>query len=175
MAETHSTSLRAKVQRLNYAQSKLTERVYPQEKTCFKCGETKASSDFYKHPEMADGLLGKCKECTKSDTKENYLSDIPKRQEYERKRTSRLARKEQNRKYRKKRKFNQEKYRAGNMLHSAIRDGRLIRQPCEVCGDIKSQGHHDDYSKPLEVRWLCFKHHQMQHGKLKYLKDSHVP
>ncbi len=47
-------------------------------------------------------------------------------------------------------------------IGNALRDGKLIRQTCEVCGE-RSQAHHDDYSKPLEVRWLCAKHHADWH------------
>lgn len=44
--------------------------------------------------------------------------------------------------------------------------GRLVRKPCEACGSEKSQAHHDDYSKPLDVRWFCFKHHrEIGHGQ----------
>lgn len=47
---------------------------------------------------------------------------------------------------------------------SAIRSGKLIKQPCEVCGtDVKIEAHHDDYMKPLDVRWLCRFHHQEHH------------
>jgi hypothetical protein len=45
----------------------------------------------------------------------------------------------------------------------AIRRGELVRQPCEVCGNPRSHAHHDDYSKPLEVRWLCAGHHKRWH------------
>ena len=45
----------------------------------------------------------------------------------------------------------------------AIESGALVRQPCELCGAIKVDAHHDDYSKPLEVRWLCRKHHLLHH------------
>jgi hypothetical protein len=42
----------------------------------------------------------------------------------------------------------------------AKRLGWLKRQPCEVCGDPNSDGHHEDYSKPLAVTWLCRTHHR---------------
>jgi hypothetical protein len=35
-------------------------------------------------------------------------------------------------------------------------------QPCEMCGE-KGQRHHEDYSKPLEVRFLCAFHHKQLH------------
>lgn len=44
-----------------------------------------------------------------------------------------------------------------------IRSGRLIKQPCEVCGSKIVEAHHDDYEKPLDVRWLCKKHHAEHH------------
>jgi len=47
---------------------------------------------------------------------------------------------------------------------SKIKQGVLIKQPCEVCNTIINiQAHHDDYMKPLVVRWLCRKHHQEHH------------
>lgn len=49
-------------------------------------------------------------------------------------------------------------------LSNAIRDGRIIRGRCEVCNKKKDvQAHHEDYSKPLEVRWLCAIHHNEWH------------
>lgn len=41
----------------------------------------------------------------------------------------------------------------------AVASGRVEKQPCEVCGNIKSEGHHPDYSQRLKVIWLCKRHH----------------
>ena len=43
---------------------------------------------------------------------------------------------------------------------------KLDNYPCEVCGDPKADKHHPDYSKPLEVVYLCRLHHVKEHGKL---------
>lgn len=45
----------------------------------------------------------------------------------------------------------------------AIANGDLVRGPCEVCGRSIAEAHHDDYSKPLDVRWLCPHHHRQHH------------
>lgn len=50
-------------------------------------------------------------------------------------------------------------------VRRAIEAGTLVRQPCEQCGAAPAHGHHDDYSKPLEVRWLCPTHHREHHAK----------
>lgn len=46
----------------------------------------------------------------------------------------------------------------------AKREGVLTPQPCEVCGIVDTVAHHDDYRKPLDVRWLCGKHHMRHHA-----------
>lgn len=44
-----------------------------------------------------------------------------------------------------------------------LRRGSIEKKPCEVCGSDNSQMHHEDYSKPLEVKWLCREHHLEVH------------
>lgn len=57
-----------------------------------------------------------------------------------------------------------EKAKAKRMVRTEIEAGRLVRQPCEVCGKLPVDAHHDDYSQPLKVRWLCRKHHNELHN-----------
>jgi len=45
----------------------------------------------------------------------------------------------------------------------ALRMGAMERKPCEVCGRVKTEAHHEDYARPLEVRWLCKSHHTDEH------------
>lgn len=62
---------------------------------------------------------------------------------------------------------NPEKYQAHLAVQRAIRSGALVPQPCEMCGAIKASAHHDDYSKQLDVRWLCHKCHMAWHSKIR--------
>jgi len=50
-------------------------------------------------------------------------------------------------------------------LRSAIKKGLIERGPCEVCGNEHVDGHHDDYDKPMVVRWLCRLHHRHLHAR----------
>ena len=139
-------------------------------KRCFKCGVEKPVDSFYRHPMMGDGHLGKCKECTKQDVSANYHARRQHYAEYERERYQRPERRRKTVEYHRKGVLrNPEKATARNAISNAIREGRLQRKPCEVCGAAKSEGHHPDYSKPLEVMWLCRTHHLEQHGKKSYV------
>lgn len=64
---------------------------------------------------------------------------------------------------RKQKKHSPLRWRANNAVYRAVKEGRLKRMPCEVCGNEKSHAHHHDYSKPLEVHWLCQAHHTEEH------------
>lgn len=91
-----------------------------------------------------------------------YLSDPEKRK----------RRKERQRQY----KIDPEtrpKYLARARLQRAVKDGRVRRTPCEMCGDPNTHGHHDDYSKPLDVRWLCRTHHAEVHRLLGRDEDAY--
>lgn len=136
-------------------------------KQCFKCLACKPMSDFYKHKGMYDGHLGKCKECTKTDATANRNANLEKVREYDRQRAKAPKRK----RYLRERcivfrKENPQKYHAHSLVTSAVRCGRLIKpDKCMGCGKKKKlQGHHDDYYKPLEVKWLCAPCHYVEHN-----------
>lgn len=129
-------------------------------KTCIRCNEVKPMDGFYKHKAMKDGHLNKCKECSKSCVRSNRAEKAEHYREYDRKRGNRQSR-EYLSCYRKK---YPRKYRAHNMVNNAIRDGKLFAEPCEVCkSGSGTHAHHDDYAKPLNVRWLCAVHHKQWH------------
>lgn len=132
-------------------------------KKCFKCNKEKDIEEFYRHKEMKDGRLNKCKECAKKDARERYLKEIDKITLYERERSSRPERiayaTEACRAYRRK---NPAKYKAQTAVNNAIRDGKIVKpNVCSRCGKKRRiHGHHYDYTKPLAVYWLCPKCHK---------------
>lgn len=132
-------------------------------KRCFKCCEVLPLDAFYTHPRMADGHLGKCKECTKKDSR---AIDPKKRQAYDKRRMQTPKRIAQHRRAtRLYRERHPEKAKAHAAVAYALSTGKLHRRGCEFCGS-RAQAHHEDYSKPLDVRWLCKQHHDEQHRAL---------
>jgi len=147
-------------------------------KTCFKCGIEKVIGEFYKHSMMADGHLNKCKSCTKSDVKshrdtnlEDHILRDRKRYDSDERRAGCIARaKARNARCRDAVKISKDKWLLNNKekrkAHNLVNNKIATYKPdsCESCG-VKSSlhGHHDDYSKPLQVKWLCTRCHGKVH------------
>lgn len=137
-------------------------------KKCFKCKKVKEIHFFYKHIEMRDGHLNKCKECTKNDVRLDRLNN-PNARLYDIKRwkTNPERRRKAKEVSKKWRKNNPLAYKAHYIVSNAIRSGILKREGCEICGK-KAHAHHRDYKKPLDVQWLCpLHHHRLHHKKAK--------
>lgn len=131
------------------------------EKQCFKCLETKPIDQFYKHRKMAGGILNKCKECAKLDARVTRNRRVDYYRQYDRERGNRQSkdyRNEWREKY-------PNKYEASALVNRCVKAKKLFPEPCEVCGSKKTVAHHDDYLKPLNVRWLCQAHHKQWHAK----------
>lgn len=130
-------------------------------KVCGKCNAEKDESLFHKRSASIDGLASCCKECQKKYD-EARLRD-PKRMaariEYQK-----TKGKDAHSKACGKWVANNTIKRAAHILvANAIRRGELVSKPCEICGEEKSNGHHDNYAYPLDVRWLCDIHHKQWH------------
>lgn len=151
-------------------------------KICSCCGQEKDLDDFYKHKEMLDGHLNKCKDCKKNYQKAHRLSNLERVKKYDRNRPNadersikrRQRLKEDPEKYRryienqqKWRKNNRHKANAHSMVKRAIQSGKIQKPTkCQKCGNKGDiQAHHPDYSKPLEVIFLCNKCHKEEHKK----------
>ncbi len=122
---------------------------------CSRCGVEKPRADYYARDAT-------CKVCRCALVRERRRTN-PAVQEYDRKRGNRQSL-ETVRAYRA---ANPNKYKAHNKVNNAIRDGKIFKlDKCEECmSDLQVEGHHDDYSKPLEVRWLCSRCHSIWHAE----------
>jgi len=131
-------------------------------KTCRECGAEKTLDQYYKHSAMGDGHLNKCIECVKSRVKKHRDENIDRIKEYAKTEAGKLAHKKAAQNYHERYPL---KKAAHYMLGNAVRDGKIKRQEfCSECGSTKKvEAHHDDYSKPFDVRWLCEVCHKEWH------------
>ena len=157
-------------------------------KKCNRCGCEKPFDAFYKHTNMQDGYLSACKACKKKYSRsrsrtaeakalrhayDNTPERIAVRDEYNHSDKGKEATrkfncsdkgKEAKRRYRK---DNPEKTGARKKFNKAVLSGKITRpDDCSLCGvKCLPEGHHEDYSKPLVVVWLCHPCHCTTHNK----------
>lgn len=135
-------------------------------KRCCGCKAMLPLEMFDTNRTRKDGLQSLCKSC-KSSYGEKWRSANPETcRKYAADHRARPGSAERIYAYNQRREVEHaDKYKAGIAVTNALSSGKLKRQPCEKCGCLKVDAHHDDYSKPLVVRWLCRPHH-MEHHRL---------
>ena len=137
----------------------MTQRV--REKECFGCKKALPRAAFSVHRTHWSGLQHRCKECVSeyhteyAKTPKNKIAVKMRMRRY---RSTEIGKKKTKLAYKKSR------WR----IYSAV--AQLKKEPCEICGCGGAHAHHEDYSKPLDVRWLCQAHHRAVHRKYKPLK-----
>jgi len=137
-------------------------------KICIKCGEEKPLSEFHRHKNRPGGHRSDCKDCRRLYRQKKYHENPEKIKlaglKWRRANPDKAA--AQTKRY-------PEKYKARKVLNHVIEKGRISKpKTCSVCGKTgRVEGHHEDYSKPLEVIWLCSQCHIDIHTNKK--TDSH--
>ena len=109
-------------------------------KKCKTCGELKPLSEYNKRGRAKDGLQYNCKSCRRIARvsnkgrayRQNYRSKYPERD------------------------------KANRAIERAVKNGDIKKEACQVCNEVKVEAHHEDYSKLLDVDWLCHTHHRQR-------------
>lgn len=125
---------------------------------CSSCLQVKPKSDFHKFLKRKCGVQPRCKACSslRDKTRDRVRARIRERKEYM------LSYMKENRV-----KF-PHKWKARLLARKAYQTGLIKKQPCVFCGSAETEMHHEDYSKPIDVVWLCHPHHmKLEHGHLK--------
>jgi ribosomal protein S27AE len=126
------------------------------DKKCAKCGEVKLLAEFYSTTRKEGGIWysGRCRPCHLAHCKELRTSENGREVNRAWRKTEAGAASRRNglATWREK---NKEKRNAHTVISNAIRDNRLKRQPCRICGDPFGEAHHLSYDDPYNVDWLC--------------------
>ncbi len=132
-------------------------------KSCKDCSQSLAVDAFYRTATGAPMHI--CKECHKARMAHRRRTN-PAVQEYDRLRQKRLDRRRKSAAISKRwREEHPEAYRAQTIVGNALRDGKLVKGECAICGtNHHVHGHHRDYRRPLDIVWLCAKCHHRIHA-----------
>ena len=141
-----------------------------QMKVCSTCGKEKPKSEFQKRKASKDGLTASCQSCLKERDAKRYQKErelrLARHKSYLATPEGKAAHRRATDKWKD---ANKVRRAAQIILNNAIKYKTIERQPCLVCGE-HAEAHHPDYSRPLDVVWLCKKHHQEVHSMSKQEK-----
>jgi hypothetical protein len=131
-------------------------------KVCSCCGSEKPLELFQVRKASKYGRTASCKTCLSARDKERDSAEIADARRAYQHGKGRSKAMEAKRRYIER---NPKKRAAHIAVGNAIRDGKLSKQPCEICGECDVVAHHDNYKLKLSVRWLCDHHHKAHHSE----------
>lgn len=108
-------------------------------KTCTACKVKKNISEFCRDSSKKDGLFIWCRTCSNKKRREWYQRNKDAQVLYQKRNRSEFP----------------DKYKARYSVNNALATGKLLKEPCMICGSSLTEAHHPDYSKPLLVEWYC--------------------
>ncbi len=148
-------------------------------RVCSKCELNLPLSAFAPSKYSPDGAYSRCRKCVNESARERHAADPEKQNAKVRERNASGVNSESRERAREKylathpdaSKIAVKKYRekyperalAREAVRAALRYGRMTRGDCAECGQENAEAHHEDYSQPLKVVWLCRKHHMARH------------
>lgn len=141
-------------------------------KRCPKCKEEKELDQFYNNCSLPSGKSSYCKPCqtaaNRATIEKNPELHRATQAEYRAKNKAQVKQWniEASAKYQSN-PLNRLKHACRSLTGRMVKNGIINKYPCEICGDVNSQAHHKDYSKPWDVEWLCIEHHKALHRRYK--------
>lgn len=133
-------------------------------KYCRICDNIKTYDEFSKNKSNTIGVSAYCSICMSKISKEYRINNPDSVKKSKQKYNKKSYNKKYHAEYRKKwLSKNKKRHEAHKIITALLRCGKIITHPCLKCGNEKVDAHHNDYSKPLEIIWLCRRHHKLIH------------
>ena len=128
---------------------------------CSACHRVLPLDNFSFDRRVRSGRQKRCRECTVVYLRQYRKAKRDLLAQKDRERSQRPERKRQQAKAdARRRQVAAHKINARKRVHRALRKGAITRQACRFCGSVHVQAHHEDYSRPLDVVWVCQQCHR---------------